>query len=50
MYAFAPRTIKVRHPELFPGIAAVYRTKRNLFDRLQRNSGLLRLCEELGSG
>lgn len=32
-----PRTILVRHPELFADIAAIYNVKRNLLGRLQRN-------------
>ena len=46
---FPPRTIRARHPELFPDIATVYHIKRNLFDRLQRNRDLLQLREEFVS-
>lgn len=35
-----PRTIQARHPDLFPSIDAIYRTKRNLIERLQRNPAL----------
>ena len=49
VYGFPPRTIWARHPQLFPDIAAVYNTKRNLFNRFQRNPDLLRLREEIGS-
>jgi len=45
VYGLPPRAIQVRHPELFPNVASVYTTKRNLFNRLQRNPDLLRLCE-----
>ncbi|HEX9370921.1 MAG TPA: hypothetical protein VF897_07930 [Roseiflexaceae bacterium] len=41
-----PRTIQRRHPEHFPDVVAVYRTKRNLLDRLQRNRDIQRLREE----
>jgi len=46
VYAFPPRTIWARHPQLFPGIAAVYSIKRSLFNRVQRSPCVLRLCEE----
>jgi len=45
VYGLPPRAIQARHPVLFPDVASVYTTKRNLFDRLQRNQDLLRLCE-----
>jgi DNA-directed RNA polymerase specialized sigma24 family protein len=35
-----PRAIQARHPDLFPSIDAIYRTKRNLLERLQRNPAL----------
>ena len=46
VYGFPPRTIWARHPQLFPDIATVYSTKRNLFTRLQRSPDIVRLCEE----
>jgi hypothetical protein len=46
---FPPRTIRARHPQLFPDIATVYHSKRNLLDRLQRNRDVLLLHEELVS-
>lgn len=48
-YCLPPRAIHVRHPQLFPDVTAVYSTKRNLFERLQRNSDLRRLCQEIVS-
>lgn len=45
VYGFPPRAIQARHPELFPNVASVYTTKRNLFNRLQRNQVLLQLRE-----
>jgi DNA-directed RNA polymerase specialized sigma24 family protein len=42
-----PRIIWARHPQLFPDVTAVYTTKRNLFERLQRNRDLLQLYEHL---
>ena len=47
IYGLPPRMIQARHPQLFPDIAAIYSTKRSLFNRLQRNPELLRLHEEL---
>lgn len=41
-----PRTILVRHPDLFADIAALYNAKRNLLGRLQRNRELQQLREE----
>ena len=45
IYGLPPRAIQARHPVLFPNVASVYTTKRNLFNRLQRNQDLLRLRE-----
>ena len=45
IYGLPPRAIQARHPMLFPDVESVYTTKRNLFNRLQRNQELLRLCE-----
>lgn len=45
VYGLPPRAIQARHPVLFPNVASVYTTKRNLFNRLQRNQDLLRLRE-----
>jgi hypothetical protein len=36
-YAFPPRTIQKRHPQIFPDVEAVYRVKRKLCLRLQHN-------------
>jgi DNA-directed RNA polymerase specialized sigma24 family protein len=47
VYGLPPRAIQARHPDLFPNVASVYTTKRNLFDRLQRNPDVLRLCESM---
>lgn len=41
-----PRTIQARHLRLFPDVAAVYSTKRNLFSRLQRCPELLQLRQD----
>jgi hypothetical protein len=49
VYGFPPRVIWAHHPQLFADIATVYRTKRNLFERLQRNRDLLQLLEEFSS-
>lgn len=47
VYGLPPRAIQARHPQLFPMVASVYTTKRNLFNRLQRNPDVLRLRETL---
>jgi hypothetical protein len=44
----ASREILARHPRLFDSIEAVYRAKRNLFSRLQRDAELRRLNEGHG--
>jgi DNA-directed RNA polymerase specialized sigma24 family protein len=44
--ALPPRAIYARHPEQFADVATVYRIKRNLFKRLQRNEAIERLCYE----
>jgi DNA-directed RNA polymerase specialized sigma24 family protein len=41
----ASREILARHPRLFDSIEAVYRAKRNLFSRLQRDPELRRMWE-----
>jgi hypothetical protein len=46
VYGLPPRQIWARHPQLFPDVAAVYSTKRRLFDRLQRNPVLHQLRQE----
>jgi DNA-directed RNA polymerase specialized sigma24 family protein len=47
VYQLPPREILARYPDAFADIAAVYRIKRNLFDRLQRSPELRRRYEEL---
>jgi hypothetical protein len=44
IYALSPRAIYALHPDLFADITAVYRTKHNLFKRLQHNQAIERLC------
>jgi DNA-directed RNA polymerase specialized sigma24 family protein len=50
VYGLPPRAIQARYPQLFPDVAAVYVTKRNLFYRLRQHQEVRRLCEELVSG
>jgi DNA-directed RNA polymerase specialized sigma24 family protein len=45
-YDLPPRAIYERHPQLFPNVGEVYRAKRNLIDRLQRNHELRGLYPE----
>ena len=45
--ALPPRSIWARHMDLFPTVALVYTTKRNLLNRLQRNRDLQQLHQEL---
>lgn len=40
VYDLPPREIAQRHPQLFSSVAAVYASKRNLLERLQRNEEL----------
>jgi len=44
--ALPPRKILERHPDLFGDVEAIYRTKRNLIERLQRNRELRGLYQE----
>jgi hypothetical protein len=44
--ALPPRDIQARHPDQFADVMAVYRTKRNLLNRLQRNHDLRTLWQE----
>jgi hypothetical protein len=46
VYDRRPRAIHARHPRLFADVAEVYRTKRNLLDRLARNQELRDLYAE----
>lgn len=41
-----PRHILTRHPRLFADVASIYRTVRNLCDRLEHNAQLRQLWEE----
>jgi len=49
VYALPPREIQARHPEMFADVAEVYRVKRNLINRFQRNRDLERLWRESGA-
>jgi hypothetical protein len=49
VYNLPPRAIHMRHPSLFASIADVYRVKRNLLKRLQRNRELGHLYAELAA-
>ena len=46
IYALPPRAIQARHPNMFADVMQVYRVKRNLINRLQRNRELQRLWNE----
>ncbi|HEU5103280.1 MAG TPA: hypothetical protein VFU22_29870 [Roseiflexaceae bacterium] len=48
VYALPPRAIQARHPDMFADVADVYRVKRNLINRFQRNRDLQRLWHESG--
>jgi DNA-directed RNA polymerase specialized sigma24 family protein len=46
VYALPPRAIQARHPDQFADVMQVYRVKRNLINRFQRNRELQRLWQE----
>jgi DNA-directed RNA polymerase specialized sigma24 family protein len=46
VYALPPRAIQARHPDMFADVMQVYRVKRNLINRFQRNRDLQRLWQE----
>ena len=46
VYALPPRAIQARHPDMFADVMQVYRVKRNLINRFQRNRELQRLWQE----
>jgi DNA-directed RNA polymerase specialized sigma24 family protein len=46
LYDLPPRAILRRHPDLFADAHAIYTTKRNLFDRLQRSTELRQMYQE----
>jgi DNA-directed RNA polymerase specialized sigma24 family protein len=46
VYALPPRTIQARHPDIFADVMHVYRVKRNLINRFQRNRDLQQLWRE----
>jgi DNA-directed RNA polymerase specialized sigma24 family protein len=45
VYALPPRAIQARHPEMFADVVEVYRVKRNLINRFQRNRELQQLWQ-----
>jgi DNA-directed RNA polymerase specialized sigma24 family protein len=47
--ALPPRAIQARHPDMFADVMQVYRVKRNLINRFQRNRELQRLWQEQGA-
>ena len=49
VYALPPRAIQARHPDMFADVADVYRVKRNVINRFQRNRDLQRLWQERDS-
>ena len=49
VYALPPRAIQARHPDQFADVVQVYRVKRNLINRFQRNRELQRLWQERDS-
>jgi DNA-directed RNA polymerase specialized sigma24 family protein len=49
VYALPPRAIQARHPDQFTDVVQVYRVKRNLINRFQRNRELQRLWQENGA-
>jgi len=49
IYALPPRTIQARHPDMFADVMQVYRVKRNLINRFQRNRALQQLWQERGA-
>jgi DNA-directed RNA polymerase specialized sigma24 family protein len=49
VYGLPPRRILRRHPTLFDDVMEVYAAQRNLKARLQRNSELRRLWEEMSA-
>ena len=42
VFDLPPRTIRSRHPELFPEVRKIYETIRNLCDRMRRNQDFRR--------
>ena len=49
IYALPPRAIQARHPEMFADVLQVYRVKRNLINRFQRNRDLQQLWQDDGA-
>ena len=46
VHALPPRAIQTRHPDMFADVMQVYRVKRNLINRFQRNRELQRLWQD----
>jgi hypothetical protein len=44
IYALPPREIYARHPDQFTSVAAIYLMKHTIFNRLQPNQAIARLC------
>ena len=49
VYALPPRAIQTRHPDMFADVMQVYRVKRNLINRFQRNRDLQQLWQADGA-
>jgi len=47
--ALPPRAIQARHPDMFADVIQVYRVKRNLVNRFQRNRELQQLWQGDGA-
>lgn len=45
-YGLRPQEIQARHPDLFPDVRRIYRVKRNLVNRLLRDSVIQQLLTE----
>jgi hypothetical protein len=45
-YGLRPQEIQARRPDLFPDVRRVYQVKRNLINRLQRDSVIQQLLME----
>jgi hypothetical protein len=45
-YGLRPQEIQARRPDLFPDVRRVYQVKRNLVNRLQRDSVIQQLLVE----
>jgi RNA polymerase sigma factor (sigma-70 family) len=47
VYGMAPREVRARRPDLFPGVVRVYQVKRNILNRLLRDAAIQQMLKQV---